>query len=131
MPAELPQIPNFDDVPHRAPSTKHNRSRNGGPTRPRIPSREECYAQIHSLNGLVAMGILAPSRANSIRANLLAIIAYHDRASSSSGEVLSDSTIRQIWQVDPGLLNHIEHLMTEEQLEKALREATGNDDRQA
>jgi hypothetical protein len=87
-----------------------------------IPSRDECLQGIAALSGLVAMRILTPAQANTIRANFMAILREYEPARQAPSAHLPDEQVMELWRTHPELLDFIELLLTPEQLEMIMRE---------
>ena len=59
-----------------------------------FPSAEECLSRLTQLAGLVALGLMTPARANSIRANYREILQYHRQSQiRAEGAGLADADI--------------------------------------
>lgn len=94
----------------------------------RIPDREECVRAIQQLAGLVALGILTPAQANSIRASYREILNHHDRAHVAAGGAgLADRNVLELARNHPDILSMLESILTDEQIELVMQDRGGDD----
>ncbi len=100
-----------------------NPEHSSGTRKPRhIPTREECLQGIAALNGALALGLITPSKANSMRANFQAILRSHESSSATGAARVADEDLLKLWRTQPGLVGLIEPLLTPEQLDLVMRE---------
>jgi hypothetical protein len=134
MTTEICPIPGSDDEP------KHESPRDPRPPGPDAHSdrrrrraslsRDECLEAIAALPGLVAMRILSPAQANSIRATYAEILRHHDRAQQGHATQLADDDVLKLWHDHPQMIDLLQPLLTQSQLELIMRESR-DDDRKA
>ena len=113
-------------VPSRqgAGDREHSKKRrpNGGEGQRRrkkkfgIPSEQKCLHAMERLAGLVAMGLLKPAQANSIRAAYREILQYHRSRAKEADKNLANADVLELLRTDPKLLSLLEPLLTEEQV---------------
>jgi hypothetical protein len=115
-----PAIPPEDEHNDKTKNTSQSNSRRRSNA---IPSVEDCLRAIAALSGLIALRVLTPAQANSIRANFVAILRQHEPARQTSTAQLADESVMEIWAKHPELLDYIEVLLTPEQLEMIMRQA--------
>jgi hypothetical protein len=84
------------------------------------PSVDDCLAALAHIAGLVAMRLLAPAQANSMRAIYHEILAYH-QGKAQRAEALSNAKVMEILHRDPALLNALEPLMTDDQIDMVMK----------
>lgn len=110
----------------RASGGKRRRKARPGDAEKRssYPDEEQCLAAIARLAGLVAMGLLTTSKANTIRASFVEILRWH-RAVRGSREQqrLADADVIGLLRTHPEHLAMLEFLLTPEQIEMVMREA--------
>ena len=100
----------------------------GADKRRGYPDEEQCLAAIARLAGLVAMGLLTTSKANSIRASFSEILRWHRAARGSREQQrLEDADLIGLLRTNPELLAMLEPLLTEDQIEMLTREAGANE----
>ena len=110
----------------REPGGQRRRTagRRGADKRRGYPDEEQCLAAIARLAGLVAMGLLTTSKANSIRASFAEILRWHRAAKGSREQQrLEDADLIGLLRTNPELLAMLEPLLTEDQIEMLTREA--------
>lgn len=114
-----------DSAGSTAPKTGHAAG-NGG-KRPNgsreVASAEQCLAALTQLPGLVAMGILTPAQANSMRATYETILKHHEKRQSAQIQGPATADVVQAVRDHPELAAVLEPLMTGEQLESLMKEA--------
>jgi len=92
------------------------------------PGEEQCLAAIARLAGLVAIGMLKPSQANSIRASFAEILRFHRAAKGAREQQrLEDADLIGLLRTNPELLAMLEPLLTEDQIDMLTREAAANE----
>jgi hypothetical protein len=130
MTTDICPAPSSDDEP------KHESQRDTGPKRHdahshrssgATPSRNECLQAIAALPGLVAMRILSPAQANSIRATYVEILRDHDRAQQGHSPQLTDDDVLKLWQDQPQMIDLLHPFLTQSQLGLIMREARDDD----
>jgi hypothetical protein len=103
-----------DDGCHRSPGNA-------------TPSHDACLEAIAALPGLVAMRILSPAQANSIRATYVEILRNHDRARQGQSAQLADDDVLKLWRDQPQLIDLLHPFLTQRQLELIMREARADE----
>lgn len=84
---------------------------------------EFCVEALHHLAGLVALGIVTPAKANSIRGAYRDILQYRTKQTARHDAApLSDNDIMALARTDPKLLNMLAPVLTAEQIDMVLRE---------
>jgi hypothetical protein len=104
------------DEPGPASDKPSGASGKCGGRRDAIPSEEDCLRAIAKLPGLVALKILSPSQANSIRANYESLLRHHYQSQASRPSQISDDRVLAILCESPELLSLLEPLLTDEQI---------------
>lgn len=115
----------------RTPGGKRRRTtgRCGADKRRSYPDEEQCLAAIARLAGLVAMGLLTSSQANSIRASFVEILRWHQAARGSREQPrLEDADVIRLLRTDPELLALLAPMLTEDQIAMITREADANEE---
>ena len=86
---------------------------------------QQCLENLTKLCGLIAMGVVKPAVGNAIRATLTEILRHHRASGRGDGQgALSDDIVREMLRRDPAMLNLLEGLLTQEQIDLFMREAT-------
>jgi hypothetical protein len=110
-------LPSPSDEPTGGQTGFDPRHSNGQPRHRTVRSAAECLAALDQLAGMVAMGLVTPARANTIRALMHEILAYHQRsASGPSAAIPMDGEMVERLRNDPKLLNMMAPLFTAEQI---------------
>jgi hypothetical protein len=91
--------------------------------RPNVASAEQCLAALTQLPGLVAMGLLTPAQANSMRATFATILQHHQKSQNAPTPARATPEVVQAVRNHPELATLLESLLTDEQLEALLKEA--------
>ncbi len=91
-----------------------------------IPNREECLEKLARLPGMVAMKLLTPTEANTIRSILESILRHLEPVRRTPSAHLADEKVMGLWRPHPELLDHFEFLLTPEQLQEIMREVRGD-----
>jgi hypothetical protein len=89
--------------------------------RPRVPSLEECLTAMHQLAGLVAMGLLKPAQANTIRASFREILQFHMRSARTAEQGISNADVMSVLRKNPGLVNLLAPILTDEQIAMVMK----------
>ena len=100
---------------------QHARATNG-----HIPTEKECLAAIARVAGLVAMGILKPAAANTIRSSYRDILQHYKAKDQEAEKNLADSDVLEILARDPVMLSLLEPLLSQEQIEMIMNRAGGS-----
>lgn len=113
-----------------APGGKRRGTARSGEKKQRsYPDEEQCLAAISRLAGLVAMGLLTTSKANSIRASFAEILRWHRTARGARQQQrLEDTDLIGLLRSNPELLAMLEPLLTDDQIDMLTREAAGSEE---
>jgi hypothetical protein len=93
---------------------------------PDVPSKKALLAKLEHLAGCVAMGVLPPPKANSMRGIYATMLSHLDDASAVGAGTLSDEYVLKTLRENPDLLKLIKPMLTKEQIALILREATND-----
>jgi hypothetical protein len=89
----------------------------------RFSSRHEILAKLDRMPGMVAMGLLPPARANSMRSIFQTMLSNLGESSLSAAAVAADEDVVKILRLQPELLNIFRPFLTPDQLNLVIREA--------
>jgi hypothetical protein len=104
--------PNSEDA-----SQRQSRRRQPG----QVLDLQQCLAGISQLPGMLALGLLKPAAANSMRGALKDLLDHHrEDRQPASGTVATDDMIAAI-RKDPTLLNWLEKMLTDEQFDLVMK----------
>ena len=82
--------------------------------------------------GLVAMGVLTTAQANSIRGVYSTILGYHQKARNArSVQTLDNDNVLEILRQNPEMISMVESLLTDEQVEMLMNDATDGEDEES
>ena len=124
-------IPLRQDESAKEKQQKHSRGKSKRAKSHTVYDVRKCLEALSQLPGLLMMGYVRPAQANAIRSTLEAILRhYHQTDSTRSGSALKDVDIVSILRTHPELVNLFEPMLTDEQLEAVMEEATEGDDRE-
>ncbi len=99
----------------------------GGHGTRHVFSEQECLEALTRLIGLVALKIITPAQANSMRAGLEALLRLHQRRGRGDrGQTLDDDAVLKIFDRDPTVVDLLSPFLTEDQVELVMRRATRN-----
>src|SRR4051812_49564605 len=87
--------------PEEPDHSKPDSSREGRPHKSDgdgIPTRKDCLRAIAALSGLTVIDKVSPAKANSIRANYVAILHEHARAQQDPAATIRDEDLERILQ---------------------------------
>ena len=99
--------------PHTASGSDRSRGRRAGGA---IPTTEEIYQLLMRLNGLVALGLVAPARANVIQRGLKTILDGLSRERREAGHVEAQQGLAELCRRNPEMLRMLEPFLTDEQI---------------
>jgi hypothetical protein len=99
---------------------QHQRAEKDG-----IISEEDCVRGIAHVARLVALGVLTPSKANTIRASLRDILQYHRNKSKQAEKGVANGDVLDILKKDPQLLSLLEPLLSQSQIDMIMKNANG------
>lgn len=103
-----------------------------GQKRRKIPSLEDCLFALASLAGAVAMGLIKPAHANTIRASYTEILRHHQKNDSRiDRQGLADADIMDMMRKDPKVFTIMEPFLTDAQIEMLMQNAKDGDSGQA
>ena len=109
-----------DGEPDADQPREEPRRRKRGP----IASMEDCLIALASLAGAVAMGLLKPAQANSIRASYTEILRYHQKNETRSDRNgMADADVMEIMRKDPHMFSMLEPFLTDEQIDLVMKNA--------
>ncbi len=92
--------------------------------RRKIPSLEDCLFAFASLAGAVAMGVIKPAQANTIRASYAEILRYHQKNESRNDRNgMADADVMEIMRKDPKMFSMMEPFLTDEQIDLVMKNA--------
>jgi hypothetical protein len=90
----------------------------------KLPSVDELLQKIMHVNGLVAIGLLNPSKANTILRGLQTVLAAQmKKGQAERDQSISQEMLTELIKADPKVLNMLAPLLTEEQVAWAMRAA--------
>ena len=104
----------------------HRQSRSA--RKPPIPSEEQCLQALTQLAGLVALGLLKPAQANTIRGTYRDILQHHKSKAKEAEKGLSNADVLGLLRKHPEILSLLEPLLTEEQIAMVMKEVGGGGD---
>lgn len=117
---------------HTDPPNAAGHSASGGTQEhatPRVLSTQDCLAGLSQLPGLIAIGMLKPAQANAMRGPFNDILRYHQQAGRTGGAgTVADENVLEMLRQQPELLRFFEGVLTPEQIEMIMREATRDDE---
>ena len=98
----------------------------GNKTKPVIPTAEDCVGRIAQLPGLLFLGLVKPQTANSMRACLNDVVAYHGRQQQASppGAISNDNLVR-ILREKPELINLVQGFLSDDQFQFVMAQVKG------
>jgi hypothetical protein len=111
--------PNGDQQPER-PKAAHRRTR-------QLPELVELVDQLRQVMGLLALGLLAPAKANPIIRCLSKSIDTVMRCQTSSQGVANQPELMEACRQNPELIPLVQDLLTDDQLAELMRQVTDND----
>lgn len=98
-------------------SQRQSRRREPG----QVLDQQQCLAGISQLPGMLALGLLKPAVANSMRGALKDLLDHHrEDRQQASGTVATDDMIAAI-RNNPALLNVFEKMLTDEQFDLVMK----------
>ena len=104
------------------PGAQRRTRRDGRDRRASIPSAEECLAALNQLTGAVALGLVKPAQAATIRANYAEILKYHrSQGQAATGPVVADADVLELLRQDRRLLEIMEPFLTDAQLDLIMK----------
>jgi hypothetical protein len=86
-------------------------------------SKPQILHKLDQLPGLVAIGVLTPTKANSMRSIYQTMLSHLGDSAPSGGEVVTDEDVIKIMRLQPELLKVIQPFLTQAQLDLVIREA--------
>lgn len=104
--------PNSENAPQR-----QSRRRQQG----QVLDQQQCLTGISQLPGMLALGLLKPAQANSMRGAFKELLDHHrEDRQQARGTVATDDMIAAI-RKDPGLLNLFAPMLTDEQFDLVMK----------
>lgn len=111
---------------------RKRREGNKPPNRHSIASEEDCLSALSRLPGLVTMGFLSTTQANSMRGVYATILRHLQQGKSTqSDQQLDNDSVLDMLRRDPKILSLLEPLLTSEQVAMVMCSGTDADDGQA
>jgi hypothetical protein len=92
----------------------------------RFSSRHEILAKLDRMPGMIALGLLPPARANSMRSIFDTMLSHLGESTPGGGAVVADEDIVKVLRLQPELLKIFQPLLTADQLNLIIREASKN-----
>jgi hypothetical protein len=97
------------------------------PTR-KVPSTRECLEGLAQLPGLVALNLLKPAQANSIRGVYREILQHHEKCESRETHARQTNVdVLEAARKDPHLFNLLEPFLSDEQVAMVMQDAREGD----
>ncbi len=96
-----------------------DRTQRGRP-RDELPTKEELLAQLLQLNGLVALGVISPAKANVMQRNLKIVLDSFRAEHREQDNAPDTADLIQRCREHPELLNVIESFLTDDQIQMVL-----------
>jgi hypothetical protein len=129
----LPSGSDEDPRSESAPNDHHQQRSQRRSSGNAVPSREACLQAIARLSGLVAMGILKPAQANSIRASFETILHCHERDRDRAGQAaqLPNEDVIRAFDLHPDLIDLLAPVLSEDQLQMLVNRTKARSDGQA
>jgi hypothetical protein len=125
QPADEPPIPDPQPlVPAPSPADGHQSgsdAKRGDELR--FSNKHEILAKLDRMPGMIAMGLLPPARANSMRSIFHTMLSHLGESSPSAGAVAADEDVVKILRLQPELLKIFLPFLTREQVDLVIREA--------
>jgi hypothetical protein len=119
--------PHEADDEDRQGNTRSRQDR--GRRKPGVLSPEECLVALSALPKLVALKLITPQQANSMRASYEAILAFDSKQGAGPSRRTADhGDLRQVLKDNPHLANYFVSVLSEEEIEELL---AGDEDCQA
>jgi len=91
-------------------------------------SADQCLRALTQLPGLVAMGMLTPAQANSMRATYATILQHYQKTQSTPSHAPATADVVQAVRNNPELAALLEPLLTDEQIEALMQETREDGD---
>jgi hypothetical protein len=114
-----------DEHQHQRAENAGTENKRTGHNRSQIFDETQCLENLSKLVGLLAMGLVKPAPGNAIRAALTEILRHHRKSGRDGGQcALSDDNVLEILRRDPTTLNLLGSLLTPDQVDLVMREAT-------
>ena len=116
----------------RSDHQRKRRDKTNRSSRQAIASDEDCLNALSKMPGLVAMGVLTTAQANSIRGVYSTILGYHQKARNArSVQTLDNDNVLEILRQNPEMISMVESLLTDEQVEMLMNDATDGEDEES
>ena len=124
--SNLTPLPNDDSGSRKSRSSRRRPNRGGQrdsrhKAQGEIPTAEECLVRLNRLAGLVAVGVLTPSQANTMRAAYQAILQHHQHRQTPTQQSLAGPELLAKLRSDPDLVNMLADFLTDDQLNDLLQ----------
>lgn len=107
-----------DQARHEKPGPGQRRRRR----QPNVFSIEDCLVALAALPKLVALGLLSPAQANSMRGVYQTLLSHHEKqdAAPHRGAVQDKAELRQVLKENPQLANYFVGVLSDEEIEDIL-----------
>jgi len=92
-----------------------------------IPSRNEIIRALGRIPGLVALKMLAPAQANAICGVYKTMLGEESKSRAGQKTQISDDNVLKMLREQPGMLSLLEPLLTNEQIEMVMKDASDDD----
>lgn len=118
-------------VKKKSSAKRKRRAENKPPDSHSIPSEEDCLISLSRLPGLLTMGFISTSNANSMRGVYATILRHlqQDKSARSNQQLDNDSVVDMLRR-DPKILSLLEPLLTQEQVAMVMHDGMDTDDGQ-
>lgn len=111
--------------PEPAPDSSSRQQSARQKAKPVIATQEECLAALTKIPGLLLIGLIKPQVANAMRGPYKDVLEHHRRAQQApaQGGMANDDLLR-IARENPEYLGMLSGLLTDEQMQLVLKQAT-------
>jgi hypothetical protein len=92
----------------------------------RISTRREILHKLDQMPGLIAMGLLPPARANSMRGVYQTILSNSNDSSLGGAAAIANEDLLAILRSQPDLIKVLKPFLTKEQMDLIVREAAND-----
>jgi|ETNmetMinimDraft_26_1059896.scaffolds.fasta_scaffold33680_2 hypothetical protein len=118
-------------VKKKSSAKRKRRAENKPPDHGSIVSKEDCMVALSRLPGLLTMGFISTTQANSMRGVYATLLRnlQQDKSARSNQQLDNDSVVDMLRR-DPKILSLLEPLLTREQVEMVMHDGMDTDDGQ-
>jgi len=111
-----------EDTSEIAHGAKHDGARRR--SKMHVATEEECLAALSQIPGLVFMGLMTTSQANTLRATYNTILQHHQkRQAGGHGQSVDSAGLVDVLRKHPELASALEPFLSDEQIAMILKEA--------